>query len=85
MCERYINQLPLTLLQLGTWLITQACALTRNQTSDILVLRVALNSLSHASQGRGAFLNIANGFKVSRMLRSTTHILHIHIGPFPGP
>ena len=30
---------------------TQACALTRNQTSNPLVRRPALNTLSHTSQG----------------------------------
>ena len=39
---------------LGTWLATQACALTGNRTSDPLVHRPALNSLSHTSQGPSA-------------------------------
>ena len=30
---------------------TQACALTGNQTSNTLVLRLALNPLSHTGQG----------------------------------
>ena len=37
---------------LGTWPTTQACALTRNQTSDPLVCRPALNPLSRTSQGQ---------------------------------
>ena len=37
--------------QLGTWPATQACALTGNQTSDLLVCRPALSPLSHTSQG----------------------------------
>ena len=36
---------------LGTWPATQACALTGNQTDDPLVHRLALNPLSHTSQG----------------------------------
>ena len=36
---------------LGTWPTTQTCASTRNRTSDPLVLRPALNPLSHTSQG----------------------------------
>ena len=36
---------------LGTWPTTQACALTGNRTGDPLVLRLALNPLSHTSQG----------------------------------
>ena len=40
-----------THLQLGTWPATQACALTGNRTGDLLVTRLALNPLSHTSQG----------------------------------
>ena len=43
--------LPLTCPLLGTWPATQACALTENRTSDPLVRRPALNSLSYTSQG----------------------------------
>ena len=50
--ERNTNVwLPLTHPQLGTWLTTQACALTGNRTGDILVRRPALNPLNHSSQG----------------------------------
>ena len=50
--ERTINVwLPLVHLQLGTWPTTQACALTGNQTGDLLVCRLVLNPLSHTSQG----------------------------------
>ena len=51
MCERNINQLPLTRPQLGTWRATQACALTGNQTGDLLVCRLVLDPLSHTNQG----------------------------------
>ena len=34
-----------------TWPATQACALTGNGTRDPPVLRLALNPLSHTSQG----------------------------------
>ena len=44
--------LPLVHPILGTWPTTQACALTGNQTCKPLVLRPALNSLSHTSWGR---------------------------------
>ena len=43
--------LLLMLPQLGTWPATQACAPTGNQTGDLLVRRLALNPLSHTSQG----------------------------------
>ena len=43
--------LPLTHPQLETWTTAQACALTRNQTSDLWALRPALNPLSYISQG----------------------------------
>ena len=41
MCQRNIDGLPLT---------TQACALTRKQTSDLSFCRTTLNPLSHTSQ-----------------------------------
>ena len=43
--------LPLMRPLLGTWHATQAGALTRNWTRDPLVHRLALNPLSHTSQG----------------------------------
>ena len=43
--------LPLVRPLLGTWPATQAWALTGNQTGDPLVCRLALNPLSHTSQG----------------------------------
>ena len=54
--ERKINVqeicwLPLAHPPLGTWPATQACALTGNRTSDLSVCRLALNPLSHTSQG----------------------------------
>ena len=50
--ERNINVcLPLIHPLLGTQPATQACALTGNQTSNPLVRKLALNPLSHASQG----------------------------------
>ena len=51
MCDRYIHQLPLLYPQWGTWYSTQACALTRNLTSDLSVHGPMLNPLSHTSQG----------------------------------
>ena len=44
MCERYIDRPA-----------TKACALTENQTGDLLVHRPALNPLSHTSQGESFF------------------------------
>ena len=43
--------LSLMHLLLGTWPTTPACALTGNQAGHPLVLRPALNPLSHSSQG----------------------------------
>ena len=48
--------LPLLRPLLGTWPTTQACTLTGNQTGNSLVLRLALNPLSHTSQGCFKFL-----------------------------
>ena len=51
--ERNINVwLPLARALLGTWLETQACALTGTRTGDPLVHRPPLNPLSHTSHGR---------------------------------
>ena len=51
--ERIITVwLPLMCPLLGTWSVTQACALTGNLTGDSLVHRLALNPLSHTSQGQ---------------------------------
>ena len=41
----------------GTWLATQACALTGNQISDFLVHRLMLNPRSHVSQGGSYIFN----------------------------
>ena len=50
--ERNISVwLPLVHPLLGTCPATQACPLTGNRTSDPLVIRLALNPLSHTSQG----------------------------------
>ena len=50
--ERNISVwLPLARPTLGTDPTAQACALTGNQTGDLLVCRPALNPLSHTSQG----------------------------------
>ena len=43
--------LPLMCPLLGTWLATQACTLTGNGTDDPSVHSLALNPLSHTSQG----------------------------------
>ena len=49
--------LPLMHPSPGTWPATQTCALTGNRTSNPLVLRLALNPLSHTSQGWNFFLD----------------------------
>ena len=48
--------LPLACLLPGTWPATQVYALNGSQTSDPLVLRLALNPLNHTSQGCLFFL-----------------------------
>ena len=61
--ERNINVwLPFTHPLRGTWPTTQACALTGNQTGDPLVRRLALNPLSHTSQGKKYILCISKFF-----------------------
>ena len=44
--------LPLACPPLGTWLATQACALTGNRTSDPLGHSPTLNPLSYTSQSK---------------------------------
>ena len=57
--ERNISVwLPLAGPLLGTWPTTQTCALTRNQTSDPLVHRLALNPLCNTSQSHISFLTL---------------------------
>ena len=46
-CERYLYWLPLARPQPGTW----PCALTGNQSGDILVCRITPDPLSRTSQG----------------------------------
>ena len=53
-----VDQLPLTCPNWETWPAAQACALTGNQTSDLLVHRLTLNPLSHTSQGVIQFLSV---------------------------
>ena len=48
-CERNSYRLPFTCSQLGTWPLIQACALTRSQTSDLLVCKTITNPLNHTS------------------------------------
>ena len=55
MCDRNIDQLLLASPQLGTWPITQACALTGNQTGNLSFHRPVLIPLRHTSQGRILF------------------------------
>ena len=50
--ERNTDWLPLAYPQPGAWPTTQACALTGNKTSDLLVCRSVLNALSHTIQGQ---------------------------------
>ena len=63
--------LPLMHPPLGTWSVTQACALTGNRTRDPLVHRLALNPLSHTSQGLSKFLICFRGEK------STFGVTHV--------
>ena len=56
--ERHIDRLPLARLQPGTRLATQAWALTRNRTGDLLFCRMMPNPLSHIIQGAKSYLNI---------------------------
>ena len=54
MCKRNIHQL-VALHAPNQGPATQACALTRNQTSDPSFYRLVLNPVSHSSQDRTIF------------------------------
>ena len=59
MCHINMDRLPLTCPQVGTWPATQARALTRSQSGDLLVHRLVLSPLSHTSQGsNGLFIRV---------------------------
>ena len=74
--DRNINVwLPLACPLLGTWLATQACALTWNQTSDPLVCRPVLNPLSHTSQGQPLDLLSSECFIHSTTLKEPNIVL----------
>ena len=51
---------------LGTWLPTQACAVTGNRTGDPLVCSPALNPLSHTSQGISSQVLLHKDFQNSK-------------------
>ena len=69
--ERNINVwLPLIHPSLGSWPTTQACALTRNRTSNPLVCSPTLNPLSYTSQGRSIILKEAR-YKGCTLYNST--------------
>ena len=58
--ERNINVwLPFVHPPQGIWPTTQACALTGNRTGDPLVHWLALNPLSHTSQGYICILKLS--------------------------
>ena len=78
--ERNINVwLPLAHPLPETWPATQAYALTGNQTSDPLVCRPALNSLSHISQG------IPIAFRETEKYQLVASYLHPDQGSNPQP
>ena len=48
--------MPLTCSQPGSWPATKTCALTRNQTGDLLLCGLMPNQLSHNGQGQKKLL-----------------------------
>ena len=57
MCQRNIDWLPLAQSQLGTWLTTQTCALTRNRITNLSVCGMMPNPLSHTNWGSPSIFN----------------------------
>ena len=70
MWKRYINWSPLMHPLLGIEPAAQTCALTDNQTSDLMVHRPGLNPLSHTSQGW--FYSFISGLSYSDNMLLTT-------------
>ena len=78
--------LPLACAQPGTWPATQARALTGNPTGDHLILRPALNPLSHTSQSEIFFFKILPGDNKPAHLHSKekkTGVFNIYVICFP--
>ena len=65
---------------LGTWPATQACALTGSRTCDPLVRRLALNPLSHASQGSTCLFHLADIYWAPACTMSCEKMLTIDLG-----
>ena len=72
---RNIHQLPLVRTPTSTKPTTQACALTKNQTCDILFCGMMPNQLSHTSQG-------CTWFEEEVQLRSFAGAYPLVPGPF---
>ena len=81
-CQRYINWLPLTHPQLGTWPATQACALTGNQTHDLLVGRLVVSPLSHTSQSSFYFFLLHYFVPLQLSIMSVLVNLKLYCEPF---
>ena len=63
--KRNIDWFPLAHTQVGTQPANQACALTGDQTSDLLVCRMMPNPLIHTSQDKDMlFLNLYSSSRV---------------------
>ena len=70
--------LPVSCSLLGTWSATQACALTGNQTSDLLIHRPALSPLSHTGQGSTFFCaHFSMAFKKNLMEKLSAFFLMV--------
>ena len=81
-CERNSHQLPFVPAPpppLGTWPATQACALTGNRTGDPLLLRPALNPLSHISQGEAQYIFDILYFINSWLINQKSSVQHQNI------
>ena len=88
MCKRNIyqlDQLALARPQLGTWPATQACALTKNQISDLSVRKPALSPLSHTSQSLTLSFPWVSPVASRDALSTSTTVFHIpSTSPPPG-
>ena len=88
-CERNIHCLPLTNAPTEDQLTTQACALTGNQTSDLLLCGMTPNQMSCTGQCPRALFNSSGGpvlVWVSSPLffsKQGERVSRLSISPFP--
>ena len=75
--DRNISIRSVANTQLGTWVVTQACTLTRNWTSYLSVCRRTPNPLSHTCQGRRSHFWLDSDSEVEILREDSLRLLAI--------